>query len=272
VKARALGGDARRVSPLFDKGKLTLVPEVDRKGDKLQGRRVVATSPAIDVGVAEGAIVWAPHGQNTYAKLFALEGEGAVEALRAVPLGNAKGIALAFRRGNAIYVGTAKGEAALAAEGSLGKLAGLGQVGSPTLATSGDAILVAWSDRATAQEPWQVRFAKLTAGGAPDAPRALALPEGGPGTQAMSPSVAGLGAGRFAMTWSEGTPGHQVRAVSLGVDGAASGAAIALSAVGVNAGQPQIAIGTDGRGVVAFLAAKGKAFELQATPITCAAK
>jgi hypothetical protein len=88
----------------------------------------------------------------------------------------------------------------------------------------------------------------------------------------MSPSLAGLGAGRFVMTWSEGTPGHQVRAVSLGADGAPSGAAIALSASGINAGQPQIAVGMDGRGVVAFLAAKGKAFELQATPITCAAK
>ena len=88
----------------------------------------------------------------------------------------------------------------------------------------------------------------------------------------MSPSVAGLGGGRFVMAWSEGTPTHQVRAITLKADGSASGAPMALSAAGVNAGQPQIAVGPDGRGVVAFLAAKGKAYELHATPVACSAK
>ena len=271
VKGRALGGDARRMSPVLERGKLTLVPGVDKKGDRLQGRRVVATSPSLDLGVAEGSLVWAPHDQNSYAKLFPLEGEGPVEAIRAVPLPS-KGIALAFRRGNAIYVGAAKGDAVLTAEGALSKIPGLGQVGSPSITTSGDSIIVAWSDRATAQEPWQVRWTKLTVGGTPEAPKQLALPEGGLGTQAMSPSVAGLGAGRFVVAWSEGTPTHQVRAVTLKADGTASGAPMALSAAGVNAGQPQVAVGPDGRGVVAFLASKGKGYELHATPVACSAK
>jgi hypothetical protein len=271
VKGRALGGDARRMSPVLERGKLTLVPGVDKKGDKLQGRRVVGTSPSLDLGVAEGALVWAPHDQNSYAKLFSLDGEGAVEAIRAVPLAS-KGIALAFRRGNAIYVGAAKGDAVLTAEGPLSRIPGLGQVGSPSITTSGDSIIVAWSDRATAQEPWQIRWTKLTVGGAPDAPKQLALPEGGLGAQAMSPSVAGLGGGRFVIAWSEGTPTHQVRAITLKPDGSASGAPMALSAAGVNAGQPQIAVGPDGRGVVGFLASKGKAYELHATPVACSAK
>lgn len=271
VKGRALGGDAKRMSPVLERGKLTLVPGVDKKGDKLQGRRVVGTTPSVDLGVAEGALVWAPHDQNSYAKLFPLDGDGAVEALRAVPLAS-KGIAFAFRRGNAIYVGAAKGEAVLTAEGPLSRIPGLGQVGSPSLTTSGDTVIVAWSDRATAQDPWQVRWTKLTVGGAPDAPKQLALPDGGLGTQAMSPSVAGLGGGRFVMAWSEGTPTHQVRAVTLRFDGSTSGAPMALSAAGVNAGQPQIAVGPDGKGVVGFLASKGKAYELHATPVTCSAK
>jgi hypothetical protein len=271
VKGRALGGDARRMSPVLERGKLTLVPGVDKKGDKLQGRRVVGTSPSLDLGIAEGSLVWAPHDQNSYAKLFPLDGDGPVEAIRAVPLPS-KGIAVAFRRGNAIYVGAAKGDAVLTAEGALSRIAGLGQVGSPSITTSGDSIIVAWSDRATAQDPWQVRWTKLTVGGAPDAPKQLALPEGGLGAQAMSPSVAGLGAGRFVVAWSEGTPTHQVRAVTLKADGSASGAPMALSAAGVNAGQPQIAVGPDGRGVVAFLASKGKGYELHATPVACSAK
>ena len=271
VKGRALGGDAKRMSPVLERGKLTLVPGVDKKGDKLQGRRVVGTNPALDLGVAEGALVWAPHDQNSYAKLFSLDGDGAVEAIRAVPLPS-KGIALTFRRGNAIYVGAAKGDAVLTAEGPLSRIAGLGQVGSPSITTSGDTIIVAWSDRATAQDPWQVRWTKLTVGGAPDAPKQLALPDGGLGTQAMSPSVAGLGGSRFVMAWSEGTPTHQVRAVTLRFDGSTSGAPMALSAAGVNAGQPQIAVGPDGKGVVGFLASKGKAYELHATPVACSAK
>lgn len=270
VKGRALGGDARRMSPILEKGKLTLVSGVDKKADKLQGRRVVGTNPPIDVGVAEGSIVWAPKDQNSYAKIFALDGDGAVDAIRAVPLAS-KGIALTFRRGNAIYVGVAKGDSVLTPEGSLGRISGLGQVGSPNIAVSGDTVMVAWSDRASAQEPWQVRWTKVTGGGAPDAAKTFSMPEGGLGAQAMSPSLAGLGAGRFILAWSEGTPTHQVRAVSLGADGSPSGAAMTVSAPGVNAGQPQVAVGPDGRGVVAFLAAKGKLFEIHATPIACAA-
>jgi len=83
VKARAFGGDARRMSPVLEKGKLTLVADVDKKVDPLHTRRVVATNPPIDVGVAENAIVWAPHGQNGYAKIFTLDGDGTVDALRA---------------------------------------------------------------------------------------------------------------------------------------------------------------------------------------------
>ena len=271
VKARALGGDARRMTPILERGKLTLVPGVDKKFDKLQGRRIVATNPPIDVGIAEGSLVWAPRDQNTYAKLFTLDGDGAVDAIRAVPLPT-KGIAVAFRRGKDVYVGVAKGDAALTAEGSLAHISGLGQVGMPSIAVSGDSIIVAWSDRAAALDPWQVRWTKLAVGGAPDVPKQLTLPDGGLGVQAMSPSVVGIGAGRFLMAWSEGTPTHQVRAITFNADGTTSGTAMALSAAGVNAGSPQVAIGPDGRGVAAFLAAKGKAYELHATPIACATK
>lgn len=272
VKARAFGGDARRMSPVLEKGKLTLVADVDKKVDPLHTRRVVATNPPIDVGVAENAIVWAPHGQNGYAKIFTLDGDGTVDALRAVPLATGRGIAVAFRRGNAIHIGVARGEGTLTADGAVAKVAGLGQVGSPTIATSGDAILVAWSDRTSGAEPWQVRWTKLTAGAAPDAPKQLTIPEGGLGVQAMSPSITGLGAGRFVMAWSEGTPSHQVRAQTIAADGTPAGSPLLLSAAGINAGQPQIAVGSDGRGVVAFLAAKGKSYEVHATPVACVAK
>ncbi len=272
VKARAVGGPALRTSPLFDKGKLLAVPDVEKKDDKIRVRRVVATIPAIDVGVAENSIVWAPHGRSAYSKLFAIEGEGAIEALRAVPLAAGGGIALAFRRGNAVFVGVAKGREGLVAEGALARLPGLGQVGSPSVTTSGDTIVAAWSDRATANDPWQVRWTKLKPAEVPDPPHTFSLPQGGLGSQAMSPSVAGLGDGRFVIAWSEGTSSHQVRAQSVDANGLPSGAVLTLSAPGINAGQPQVAVGSGGRGVVAFLAANGKAYELVASPVSCAAK
>lgn len=267
------GGDIRRVSPNLSNAKITAIADFDKKGDKIAGRRTVATTPPVDVGVADNAIVWVSHNQSSWAKLFLLDGEGPVEALRAIPLGKSPGIALAFRRGGAIYFGIAKGEGTLTPEGQLGRIAGLGQVGSPAITISGDNVVVAWSDRAGAQDPWQVRWAKASIGGSPGDAVTLALPSGGLGTQAMSPAVAGLGGGRFMITWTEGpVSSHQVRALVMNADGSASGAPLAISADGVNAGQPQAVVGPDGRGVVAFLGAKAKGFELFATPIACTAK
>lgn len=272
VRARA-PGDIRRVVPFFSGGKIVIVPDADKKGDRLTSRRFVPTSNPVDVGVADNQIVWAPHGKDSYAKLFALDGDAAVESLRVIPLPSGKGIALAFRRGAQIFVGVATGDAVLTPEGELSKISSLGQAGSPTIAASGESVVVAWADRATKDDPWGIRWTKRSISGAVNEPRALAIPEGGLGAPAMSPSVAGLGRGKFLLSWMEGpTAGHQVRALTFNADGAPSGAPLSVSASGVNAGQPQAVVGVDGRGVVAFLAAKGKFNELMATPILCPAR
>lgn len=272
VRARA-PGDIRRVVPFFSSGKIVIVPDAERKGDRLGLRRFVPTSSPVDVGVADNQIVWAPHGKDSFAKLFALDGDAPVESLRVIPLPSGKGIALAFRRGAQIFVGVATGDAVLNAEGELSKIASLGQAGSPAIAASGDSIVVAWADRATKEDAWGIRWTKRSISGATNEARALAIPDGGLGGAAMSPSVAGLGRGKFLLTWMEGpTAGHQIRALTFNADGAPSGAPLAISAPGVNAGQPQAVVGVDGRGVVAFLSAKGKFNELMATPILCPAR
>lgn len=273
VHAKPVGGDARRVTPMPSAGKVTALADADRKGDKLGGRRVtIATGTAIDLGVADGAIVWASHGKDAGTKLFSLDGDGPVEALRATSLGDAKGLALAFRRGNAIYVGAAKGDA-LEPAGGLAKIAGLGQVGSPTIAVSGEQIFVAWADRAGPDDEWRVRWAKLKIGDAAADGETFTPPAGGPGGAAMSPSLAALGGGRALLAWTEGpVASHQVRAITLDADGKPTGAALAISSAGVNAGQPAAAVGADGRGAVAYIALKGKATTVQATPVRCAAR
>lgn len=272
VKVRT-AASALRINPAFEKGRLVLLPDVDKKDDKIRGRRAVATMPSIDVGVANGTIVAVPHAKSApTTTLFPLEGDATVDALRALALPAKNAVALAFRRENAIFVGVAAGQELLVPSGPLVRLGSLGQVGAPSLTVSGDTIVVAWSDRATAQDPWQVRWTKLKTDGAADEPHAFVLPSGGLGGQAMSPSVAGLGTGRFVMAWSEGTATRQVRAQTFNADGKPSGAPLTFSAPGTNAGQPQVAVGADGRGVVAFLAGAGKSYEVLASPLSCSGK
>ena len=272
VRARTAGGETRRVTPILSASKVSAIADVDRKGDRISLRRVAAaTSTPIDLGIADGALVWAPHGKDTPMRLFALDGSGTVDALRATALSDGKGVALAFRQGNAIYAGVARGETELAPDGALSKIAGLGQVGSPTVAVSGEHVIVAWADRAAPTDDWKVRWTKLKAGATTENATTLSVPPGGPGGSAMSPSVAALGGGRFLLAWTEGAvSSRQIRAIAIDADGKPSAAALAISPAGTNAGQPAATVGSDGRGAVAYVAAKGKTSSVQAVPVRCA--
>ncbi len=249
------------------------VMDTDRKGDKLQGRRTVRGATVIDLGAADGGLAWAPHNGDKPIKLWPLANPDApIEALRGEPLPNGKGTAVAFRHAGAIWFGAFAGSppAPLAA---LVKIDGLGPViGSPTIATSGDRVMVAWADRAAKEDPWMVRWATFHPGEATATPKPFALPPGGLGDQVMSPALTSLGAGRFLMVWTEGAVSdHQVRGAVMG-DNGVTGDPFIASADGANAGQGQAAVLEGGRGVVAFLVGSGKSFEIAATPIQCVEK
>jgi hypothetical protein len=130
--------------------------------------------------------------------------------------------------------------------------------------------MVVWADRPSADSPWSIRYAVFRPGDENATGHPFAIPTGGLGDNAMSPGVTGLGGGRFLVVWTEGPKSsHQVRAAVFN-DGAVSDA-FTVSADGVNAGQGQAVVLSDGRGVVAFLASSttGKGFEVTATPIEC---
>jgi hypothetical protein len=243
----------------------------DHKGDRLQGRRTVPSNPPIDLGATDGTLVWAPHGGEKGKKLWSLVNPDApVEALRGEPLPNGSTV-VTFRSNGAIWFGVFGGTPP-AAVGNLRHIDGLGpQVGSPAVATSGEAVMVAWADRASPNDFWSIRYVTFKPGdeAAPQA-KPFALPAGGLGEQAMSPALASLGAGRFLFVWTEGPVSeHQVRGAV--VEGGVASGVFTASPEGVNAGQGQAAVLADGRGVVAFLSASqtSKGFEVAATPIQC---
>ena len=131
--------------------------------------------------------------------------------------------------------------------------------------------MVAWADRASTDGEWTVRWTTVKPHESKHEATALTAPPGGLGGNVMSPSVASLGGGRFLLAWTEGaTTNHQVRALTFAADGTPSSTPLSISASGDNAGQPAIALNDEGKGVVAYLSAKGKGgFELHVTPISC---
>ncbi|HEX7663027.1 MAG TPA: GYF domain-containing protein [Polyangiaceae bacterium] len=271
-QTKTKAGDAlKRVEPLPIDGHPQVSANVDKKSDALQGRRTVPSSPAFDLGVADGSLAWATRGSDKTNALWTLAGSGPVEALRGVPLDGGTGIAIAYRRAGAIWLGVATGEKTLSA-GNLSSTQGLGpQVGSPAIASSGNAVLAIWADRASASDAWGLRLQRWKVGETPTAAESFVPPAGGLGAPYMSPGVASLTGGRFLVVWTEGpAQGHQVRAITIGPDGAPQGDAITVSAEGENAGQGQAAVTPDGKGVVGYLVSSGpKGFAVAATAITC---
>jgi hypothetical protein len=274
---RARGAEAiRRVVPIPATKGLGAAVDIDRHGDRLAGRRTIAADPSFDLGLAGGGLSWAPYRTEKASILWPIDGDGAVEALRAAALEPASrdaGWALAFRRGASIYAGAVAGDRAMTPRGPLVKMNGLGpQVGSPAVAASGGAVMVVWADRAGEGDPWGLRWMRFAPGDASADAKRFAPPEGGLGEQAMSPAIAAAGPGRFLLVWTEGpVSSHQVRAQTLSAAGTPLGPPLTISTEGVNAGQAQVAVTAEGRGVVAYLAsgAGGKSYEVLATPVVC---
>ena len=265
----------RRVVPLGSTdGALTIAADADRDGDSLRGRRTAALDPAVDIGAAGGDLVWAHPGGPPAGKLWPLEGDGNVEALRAaVEVGPSGPVtAIALRRGSSILVGTATGRDALVAQGPLSQAGtSTGSVGSPAVAINDGVVIAAWADRASPADPWRLRWVRFNAGEAPGEAGTFTPPAGGKGEQAMSPGVAAVPGGRFLLVWTEGpATRHDVRALTLSRDGQPIGKPLVISNKTGNSGQGQAAVNAARQGMVAFLEANEGGFQVMATPILCA--
>ena len=263
----------RRVVPLASAdGALSIVNDADREGDGLQGRRTVALDPPIDIGGAGGKLVWAHHGGGPAGDLWALDGQGNVQALRgAVDPSTNGSAAIALRVGPAILMGAASGRDTLVPQGALSRAVGLGDaVGSPAVAINDGVVIVAWADRATTSDPWGMRWVRFKAGEPAGDPGTFTPPAGGKGEQVMSPGLAAVPGGRFLLVWTDGPASrHDVRALTLSHEGVPLGKPLDISNRSANAGQGQAAVNAARQGLVAFLESADGGFRVVATAISC---
>jgi hypothetical protein len=205
---------------------------------------VLAAGEPVDVALDAPFVVVAPRGDA--ARAAKLDGDALV----------------AFRRANAVWLQRGAGPAI--------RLSGdARQVGAPTIAARDGVAAIAWAERGAAKAPWRVRWARVSGAASPEA---QALPDGVLGEEAMAPAIAVLEGGRVLLAWTDGkVASHEVRAALVDASGALVGSPLTLSPAGANAGQPQIAIRDDGRGVVAFFVASDakNAFALGAAGVEC---
>jgi hypothetical protein len=269
-----------RVTPVLPapepagRGPLAAAIDTDASGDALQGRRTIPLPSPLELGASGGSVWWAHPGGAAAGKLWPIEGEGNVEALRGAVESTAEATttAIGLRHAGAVWLGTATGRTDLAPRGGLARIEGLGGgVGQPALAINDGVVLAAWADRASAGDPWRLRWVRFRAGEAPGTPGTFTPPAGGQGEQAMSPGVTAVPGGRFLLVWTEGpATRHDVRALTLSRDGQPLGPPLVISHVGINAGQGQAAVTAGQHGLVGFLESASGGFEVVATPIACA--
>jgi hypothetical protein len=264
----------RRVTPATSGSAIAALVDADRKGDALAGRRGLAGDSALQIGVADGALQWAKQNGSPAGKLWDLEGDGEVDAIRTAESDAPSGhtTAVVFRRAGAVYVGLASGDGALTPQGPLMHFVGSGPaIGSPAIALQDGVVFVAWADRASPDDRWRVRWVRFKAGETPGEPTVLVAPGAPADEQTMSPAVVAVPDRRFLLVWTEGPQSrHAVRALTFGEDGAPIGGPLAVSAEGSNAGQGQAAVTPSGRGLIAYLESTDDGFAVAAAPVSCA--
>lgn len=260
------GSTTLSVVPLVRSGTLEFV--VDRADANLSSARTVDADKRFTIGVTGDAVsrilgtttdvVWPRSAQGS-----------AMTTPRIAPLAS-KGYAVVFREGGqegSVLLGTVHEDGSKLTELSAIKV-GAALLGTPAVGTSADGVLVAFAAKGKAEEPWHVELAA----GKSDAPleaHPFALPPGGPGGEAISPAVEGLGDGRFLLQWTEGSAGNRaVRAQLVTADLVCMGDPVTLSTPDQNAGQGTLWL-KGNRALALFLVKKDASHELWGASLRC---
>jgi hypothetical protein len=234
----------------------------------LENATMVPADAPFAIGTAHGKLSWSACGEDREQALWDLA-EPSTNDLQVVSLGQHDGFVVAFRQGNAMWLGKLDSEKKPV--GSLAKVAERGLLRGPTLAESDGSVLLAWGEQEAGSDKWSVGAVSLAKSGTVKVSR-VEVPGSGMGGDALQPALAGLEGGRFLLAWTEGNSwAHRVRAVTLDANGAPVGRALAVSD-SVEGGWARLAVTPDGRGAVLFMTPSEGGFAAVATPIACSTK
>lgn len=220
------------VVPLIGAGAVSFV--ADRSDAGLGGARTLA--PGLVVGVSGTDLVRSRTGAPS-----AIWAGAASEKITdpRVSTGSA-GHLVVFRRGGLsgrVFYGWLEPDGAPHGELTALEAPNVTQSGTPDAASNGNAGLVAFAARPSAEAEWRIQLAAVPKGGKPIV-RGFEVPPGGPGGGSIAPAVSALGADGWLLQWTEGTSGkYQVREQRLDAALAPIGEPWLVSPKGANAGQ-----------------------------------
>ena len=143
-------------------------------------------------------------------------------------------------------------------------------LGNPTVAVNASTqTIIVFAGRSSETEPWSLFASRAAWGKAPEPAKLLSLREGGPGGDAISPSMVGMPHGYWMLQWSEGQTGQrQVRVQLLDSELRPLGKAHTVSPQGSNSGQGLLWAAST-RAVSFFVVSSGKQAELWASALSC---
>jgi hypothetical protein len=255
----------RRVTPL-DRGANALDAAIDAdcKSNPLKGAMTVSAKEPFSIGTTDTDIAWAACAAETPHTLWHFS-QGPVQELRGIALRDG-GFAVVFRQGGSVWFGRLDSEKAPV--GPLRRVAERAQVRAPTLAESGDDVMVIWTEQATDHDNWSLAGVSIAPCGH-TTPVRLELPMDAAEGDAIQPALASVEGGHYLLVWTEGPAwSHQVRAATIESHGRAVGPVLRVSS-GAESGWGRPALTADGRGAVVYLVPTGSGFAVAATPIAC---
>lgn len=263
----ALEDDLSRVVPLLDGGEVAFRSTTLTQGDLLESVFVAGATPFV-LGFEGQSLVRRPSLDGESAKLWELGG-GPVARMALTAQNTAERTIIAYRHGAEVFVGSLDEAGAVEQPGGLVAGSG-GKVGKPSVASNGREYGVVFADKPNGQGTTiEIRWSHGPVGEPLPEASVVTIPDGGPGGNAIAPSLAALPGGRWLLMWTEGPGGRQtLRAQTYDANYQPIGAALRVSPATGSFGQGMPAV-IDDKAVVLFLLASSRSYEVWGTVLQC---
>ncbi len=263
----ALEDDLSRVVPVMMDSEVDFKSTTLTQGDLHEGIFVPGATPFV-LGFEGQSLVRRPALDGESSKLWDL-GEGPVANMALTARNTPDRTIVAYRHGPEVFVGSLNKagdveQPAVMVAGSGGK------VGKPSVASNGRDYGVVFADKPKGEGTTiEIRWSHGPVGKPLPEASVVTIPDGGPGGNAIAPSLAALPGGRWLLMWTEGPGGRQtLRAQTYDASYQPLGAALRVSPATGSFGQGMPAV-IDDKAVVLFLLASSRSYEVWGTVLQC---